>query len=132
VPSEKLDQIGRTLDNERREIMLRRDIGLTKLYSLTNDPSVGNAADSDIARMREIHRELDEVVLNAYGWSDLALGHGFHEYKKMERWTVSSAARVELLDRLLEENHDRASSEAVCLRPAHRHKAIDDGATLFD
>lgn len=28
------------LDEERREIMLRRDLGLTKLYNLVNDPSL--------------------------------------------------------------------------------------------
>ena len=31
-PTDRLEQIGRTLDEERREIMLRRDLGLTKLY----------------------------------------------------------------------------------------------------
>ena len=34
-----LERIGRTLDAERREIMLRRELGLTKLYNLVNDPA---------------------------------------------------------------------------------------------
>ena len=33
-----LAKIGRALDSQRREIMLRRDLGLTKLYNLVNDP----------------------------------------------------------------------------------------------
>jgi len=45
----------------------------------------------------------------AYGWEDVPLNHGFHTYRQMERWTVSPAARVEILDRLLEENHRRAA-----------------------
>ena len=45
----------RTLDTERREIMLRRDLGLTKLYNLVNDPGIADADDPDVARMREIH-----------------------------------------------------------------------------
>ena len=45
-----------------------------------------------------------------YGWSDVPLDHGFHTYRQMERWTVSPAARVEILDRLLEENHRRAAA----------------------
>jgi hypothetical protein len=61
--------------------------------------------------MREIHVELDHVVRDAYGWSDLPLDHGFHTYRQMTRWTVSPAARVELLDRLLEENHRRAARQ---------------------
>ena len=93
--------------------MLRRDLGLTKLYNLVNDPSIADAADPDVARMREIHVELDEAVMDAYGWSDIPLDHGFHTYRQMERWTVSPAARVEILDRLLEENHRRAAAEAA-------------------
>ena len=35
----------RTLDEERREIMLRRNLGLTKLYNLVNDPQIADASD---------------------------------------------------------------------------------------
>ena len=70
-PNERLAGIGMTLDTERREIMLRRDLGLTKLYNLVNDPDIADSADADIARMREIHVELDRAVMDAYGWSDV-------------------------------------------------------------
>ena len=83
----------------------RRDLGLTKLYNLVNDPDIADAVDTDVARMREIHVELDHAVMDAYGWDDVPLDHGFHTYRQMSRWTVSPAARVEILDRLLEENH---------------------------
>ena len=49
----------------------------------------------------------------AYGWSDVRLNHGFYEYRKMTRWTVCPEARIEILDRLLEENHRRAKLEAA-------------------
>jgi hypothetical protein len=111
TPTAELDRLGRVLDEERREVMLRRGLGLTKLYNLVNDPEISSASDTDVARMREIHVELDHVVRDAYGWSDLPLDHGFHTYRQMTRWTVSPAARVELLDRLLEENHRRAASQ---------------------
>jgi hypothetical protein len=110
--TEWLEQIGRTLDAERREIMLRRDLGLTKLYNLVNNQQLADASDPDVARMRAIHVELDEAVMDAYGWSDIPLEHGFHTYRQMQRWTVSPAARVEILDRLLEQNHRRAAAEA--------------------
>ena len=70
-PTERLAEIGRTLDTERREIMLRRDLGLTKLYNLVNDPDIADSADADVARMREIHVELDQAVMDAYGWGDV-------------------------------------------------------------
>jgi hypothetical protein len=107
--TEGLTEIGRTLDVERREIMLSRDLGLTKLYNLVNDPDTAASTDPDVARMREIHVELDQAVMDAYGWGDVVLDHGFHTYRQMQRWTVSPNARVEILDRLLEENHRRAA-----------------------
>jgi hypothetical protein len=105
----KLESVGNALDTERREIMLRRNLGLTKLYNLVNDPDIASTADPDVARMRDIHVALDEAVMAAYGWSDVLLNHGFHTYRQMERWTVCPEARVEILDRLLEENHRRAA-----------------------
>ncbi|WP_280365658.1 DNA methyltransferase [Nocardia abscessus] len=108
TPTARLAEIGRTLDRERREIMLRRDLGLTKLYNLVNDPETPDS-DLDVARLREIHVELDEAVMAAYDWGNIALDHGFHTYRQMRRWTVSPTARVEILDRLLEENQRRAA-----------------------
>ena len=101
------------LDAERREIMLRRELGLTKLYNLVNDSDLKAGIDPDADRMRAIHVELDKAVAAAYGWEDLDLTHGFHSYRKVTRWTVSPAVRVEILDRLLEENHRRAAAEAL-------------------
>lgn len=89
--------------------MLRREHGLTRIYNLVNDPEISHFLDPDVARIRELHRGLDEAVMAAYGWDDVPLDHGFHTYRQMTRWTVSPAARVEILDRLLEENHRRAA-----------------------
>jgi hypothetical protein len=99
------------LDGERHEIMQKRQLGLTKLYNQVNDPQLDDASDPDVARMRRIHVELDEAVMAAYGWSDVPLDQGFHTYRQMTRWTVSPAARVEILDRLLEENLRRAPAK---------------------
>ena len=111
-PTPELEAIGRTLDAERREIMLRRSLGLTRLYNLVNDPGLEAGVDPDVDRMRDIHVELDAAVAAAYGWDGLYLTHGFHNYRQMTRWTVAPVTRVEILDRLLEENHRRAAAEA--------------------
>ena len=112
-PTAELEAMGRALDAERREIMLRRDLGLTRLYNLVNDPGLEAGTDPDVDRMRAIHVELDAAVAAAYGWDDLDLTHGFHTYRKMTRWTLPPATRVEILDRLLEENHRRAAEAAA-------------------
>lgn len=119
-----LDRIGRTLDTERREMMLRRGLGLTKLYNLVNDPEI--QSDPDVNRLREIHVELDEAVMDAYGWSDIPLNHGFHTYRQMRRWTVCPEARVEILDRLLEENHRRAALQGDVLPVADDDDVEDE------
>jgi hypothetical protein len=125
-PIERLAEIGRTLDTERREIMLHRDLGLTKLYNLVNDPDTPDAADKDIARLREVHVELDRAVMAAYGWDSVDLDHGFHTYRQMTRWTVSPAARVEILDRLLKENHRRAAAQGEAPPPADDEEEAGD------
>ena len=63
------------------------------------------------------------------------LDHGFHTYRQMERWTVSPAARVEILDRLLEENHRRAATDAAVAKPKRTGRRSEDApegeGTLF-
>jgi len=130
--TDALEEGGRTLDRERRDIMLRRNVGLTRLYNLVNDAQLPDAADRDVARLRELHTALDHAVLGAYGWSDIALGHGFHTFRKMERWTVSPGARVELLDRLLAENHRRAANGGRTKATAASVGTLDDQSTLFE
>lgn len=88
--------------------MLDRQEGLTKTYNRVHNPD--EHAD-DIVRLREIHVELDHAVRDAYGWSDLDLGHGFHETKLGTRFTFAPIPRQEVLDRLLELNHERYAQE---------------------
>jgi hypothetical protein len=50
-------------------------------------------------------------VRDAYGWSDLDLDHGFHDTPQGLRFTLGPTARTEVLDRLLELNHQRYAEE---------------------
>ena len=101
-----LEELGKALDTERREIMLGRALGLTKIYNQVHSPAV---TDPEIRRLRDLHAEIDLAVRDAYGWDDLDLGVGHHPTKIGTRWTVSPDARFEILDRLLVENHRRAA-----------------------
>jgi hypothetical protein len=42
---------------------------------------------------------MDWAVAVAYGWPDLDLGHGFHQTKQGLRYTISEAARRDVLGR---------------------------------
>ena len=88
--------------------MLSRQEGLTKTYNRFHDPDESAA---DIQKLRDLHVEMDQAVAAAYGWSDLDLGHGFHETKQGIRYTISEPARREVLARLLKLNHERYAEE---------------------
>ena len=55
--------------------------------------------------------QLDHAVRDAYEWSDLDLDHGFHLTRFGTRFTFGLAPRQEVLDRLLELNHERFAEE---------------------
>jgi len=105
-----IEDVGEELDSTRREIMLRLNLGLTKLYNRVHDP---DDAGQDIVVLRDIHRRIDVAVAAAYGWSDLSLEHGHHPTPQGIRWTVAPAAQREILDRLLELNHQRHAEEVA-------------------
>ena len=116
--------------------MLTRQTGPTATYNLVHDQG---CPDADIAELREIHRAIDIAVVRAYGWDDLlaaGLDHGFHETRQGPKYTIRAAVRQEILDRLLELNHERYAAEVRGgLHDKHGkkravHKAPGD-ATLF-
>jgi len=102
------NRAGRACYEFRSTLMLDRQEGLTKTYSHFHDP---NETSADIQKLRQFHVEMDNTVAAAYGWTDLALGHGFHETKQGVRYTISEAARREVLARLLKLNHERYAEE---------------------
>ncbi|WP_202870028.1 Eco57I restriction-modification methylase domain-containing protein [Kribbella caucasensis] len=107
----ELRGLGGDLDTYRRDVMLSRQLGLTKLYNLVFDESV---RDPEIDELRRIHREIDVATVRAYGWDDLldqGLDHGFHQAGAYVRYTIGPAVRQEILDRLLELNHARYAEE---------------------
>jgi hypothetical protein len=117
----EMRQLGARLDSYRREVMLRRQSGLTATYNLVNDPA---CQDDDIVELRAIHRSIDEAVCRAYGWDDLLAGgldHGFHDLGRETRYTVGPAVRQEMVDLLLELNHARYAEEVAA--GLHRKKS---------
>jgi hypothetical protein len=106
--TDSLEDIGERYYTHRQSIMLTRQEGLTQTYNRFHDPYEHSA---EIVKLRELHTEMDEAVAAAYGWQDLALEHGFHETKQGLRYTISEAARREVLDRLLLLNHQRHEEE---------------------
>jgi hypothetical protein len=136
ISTERMRRAGEVLDRDRRSFMLGRRLGLTQTYNLIHDHEV---ADVEVQHLRSLHVQVDEAVCAAYGWDDLDLEHDHYDTRQGLRWTVSPAARVEILDRLLELNHSRYAEEQAAagtatLKRKGRRKTSAQAAegTLFD
>lgn len=147
---ESLESIGEAYHEHRRQLMLGMQLGLTKTYNLFHcnaitaqavndkDKQVAalqkhlaktpntisfNEAIQGILKLRELHVQMDEAVLDAYGWNQTSidsntgeiidrvwLDHDFYEVDYLPendriRYTISPTARKEVLKRLLLLNH---------------------------
>ncbi len=132
-----LENIGEAYHEHRRKLMLAMQLGLTKTYNLfhSNAITAQSVDDKDkqvaslqkhlektvntisfdeaikgILKLRVLHVQMDEEVLNAYGWNDIELKHDFYEVDYLPendrvRFTIHPDARKEVLKRLLELNH---------------------------
>ena len=121
---------GAMYEEFRAALMVRKDEGLTKTYNRFHDP---NERDAEVVKLRELHADMDRVVLQAYGWGDISTNCEFlldyeiddDEWvnkKKPFRYRWPDEVRDEVLARLLELNGERAKGEASSggARVAHR------------
>ncbi|MEX1115857.1 MAG: hypothetical protein WEB53_11455 [Akkermansiaceae bacterium] len=103
-----LESCGLGYYEHRQALMQEHREGLTTIYNRFHDPADLSA---NIVRLRALHADLDRAVVAAYNWVDFDLDHDFHETKQGLRYTISEAARREVLDRLLALNHQRYAEE---------------------
>ena len=114
--------------------MLERKEGLTSIYNRVHDP---DEDAEDIRTLRDLHLALDHAVRDAYGWNGLDLCHGFHDTKFGVRFTFSPHVRQEVLDRLMELNHERYAQEVRqglhgTSKSRAKSKPMPAGALTFD
>ncbi len=127
-----LEDTGAAYYHARAALMVRNDEGLTMTYNRFHDP---DEHSPDILKFRDLHAAMDRVVLEAYGWEDLAQratceflldyeddedeevysaqpskGRG---KKKPWRYRWPDDFRDEVLARLLELNNQRAEEERL-------------------
>lgn len=132
-----LTEIGEHYHEHRRRLMRQLWLGLTDIYNLFHRRDLtpeyvakvskksleeAEAGFQGILELRSLHHQLDNAIRDAYGWSDLDLGHDFHEVETLAendrvRYTISPAARKEILKRLLALNHQRAAEQATTKPP---------------
>lgn len=93
-----------------------------------------------LLELRRLHVEMDLDVRDTYGWQNLDLWHDFFGLETLAendriRYTISPAARREVLTRILTENQERVKAESQA-RPAKKttpqKKPSSKGPGLFD
>ena len=151
-----LAAIGERYHEHRKSLMLSLWLGLTDIYNLFHARDLSPAKVAKVSKkpdaeaergyqglleLRRLHRELDLAIRDAYGWQNLDLGHDFHEVETLAendrvRYTISPAARKEVLRRLLALNHARAEEEATkapgkTAKRQRKPRNIDAGGGLF-
>ncbi|WP_322084722.1 Eco57I restriction-modification methylase domain-containing protein [Burkholderia sp. BCC1972] len=110
-----LEEMGANYEAERRRCQRALGLGLTDVYNRFHN---ANDQTSGFIELRELHRNVDLSVVRAYGWNDLDLAHGFHEVPYLPendrvRFTISEAARIEVLRRLSALNRMRYEEEVM-------------------
>jgi hypothetical protein len=111
-----LEKIGQAYNDHRSTTMIATGLGLTKTYNRFHD---SDDKANDILELRRLHDEMDQAVLRAYGWDDLArrakpefLTEETEDDPKYEgRLFWSADFRAEVLSRLLALNAERYAAE---------------------
>ena len=100
------------LDDKTLQKQLGKDAAhLRKHLAKTPGTITFNEAVSGIKKLRNLHHQMDNAVLEAYGWQDINIRHNFYEVEYLSetdrtRYTIYPDARREILKRLLELNHE--------------------------
>lgn len=165
IASPPLAALGERYHEHRRSLMRGLWLGLTDIYNLFHSRDLSAAKVAKVSKkpaaeaergynglleLRRLHVELDQAILRAYGWDasgsnngtmgHIDLAHGFVEIETLPetdrvRYTISQAARTEVLKRLLHLNHARTMSPIQPGRAKDRRTresaTEDDAPSLF-
>ncbi len=116
----ELELIGQSYSNERANVMLSTQQGLTKLGGRLNSPEEQTA---DIVHLRGLHASMDKAVLMAYGWNDITPAYEFSgDYENEDgsagevRLNFTEEVRDVILKRLLNLHAERLKAEQASPR----------------
>ncbi|WP_081848143.1 DNA methyltransferase [Microbulbifer sp. HZ11] len=110
----RLSELGEKFFEIRSQYMKSNDKGMTKFYNDLHNPALQS---EELKTLRAVQAEINSAVLEAYGFDDIDLEHGFDSVGylpegKNIRFTISELAREELLYRLAMLNKERHEMES--------------------
>jgi hypothetical protein len=101
-----VETAGKAFYETRARFMVTTDQGLTKTYNALKDPE---NTDRAVLELRRLTEAMDRAVLDAYGWTDLAIPP-YCPQTDADRAAIQ-AFEDEVIDRLYILNADRAAEE---------------------
>ncbi len=122
---DELANLANLTPNEFQKKYGKENYNLWNHLNKTSGTCPFNDAVADILKLRELHKQMDEAVLEAYGWHQpseagpaIALRHDFYEVEYLPesdrvRYTIHPEARKEVLKRLLLLNHKIHAEEVA-------------------
>ena len=122
-----LEAAGEAYYTYRALLLINNNQGLTTTYNRFHDPQ---ETDPAILKLRDLHSEMDQAVLTAYGWHDIGTTCEFildyedeedtitpdnhkRSRKKPYRYRWTQAIHDEVLARLLDLNQKRYDQEII-------------------
>jgi hypothetical protein len=113
--SDQLEAAGASYDNERSAVLVKLQLGLTKLSNRLNSQ---DDHSPEMIRLRELHAAMDKAVLDAYGWTDIVPAYEYSgDYENEDgtpgsvRLNFTEEVRDDILKRLLALHAERVKSE---------------------
>jgi hypothetical protein len=118
----ELETAGEALHDARARYMIDTGQGLTKTYNALKDPACD---DPRLLELRRLHEDMDRAVLDAYGWTDIAVPP--YRPKSDQDRAELRAFEDEVIDRLYMLNAERAREEARLGVAPKKATRVDEG-----
>lgn len=134
--SGQLEAAGANYDNERSAVLVKLQLGLTKLSNRLNSQ---DDHSPEMIRLRELHAAMDKAVLDAYGWTDIVPAYEYSgDYENEDgtpgsvRLNFAEEVRDDILKRLLALHAERVKSEQAQAPAESQKKNKPKKALLSD
>lgn len=118
VSSVVLSEAGERYWHARSQISVKNQVGLFEIYKKFHNP---DNSEPEIAQLRILHKQIDCLLLNAYGLHAIDLEHGFHNVAQSGvekiRFTISPEARAYVVESLIKLNVDESSAKSKTSKP---------------
>jgi hypothetical protein len=143
--SDLLEDLGLNLYTIRKKLMLKYELGLTDLQNIYHNKDLTPMSPyyDDIKMLRQLQKEIDYLVVEAYHWENMKLQHDFYTMEYLPendriRFSIHLNIRREILKllsllnhRLHKEEISKCSNTGTQAKKVTKKYTKDDSLKLF-